>query len=637
MTQIETHVFGSKDGYETLAHSSGLTSIELAELDGLGFGQSSDPGVLAQLSTSPTALGRFLSSGRFAITRCVQGPPDDAGRATFRLLSIVMDAHDYLSDVRHRLSSLLADQALWDVDRFSHQKSLRGRSGAPSPRDARTSAIAGQWAAATGSTRTACFVDESDGDQLVLRVASELPEIAAQQLSWGVRLFSAGTQATLFTTVPGVSLSASRKIVRVRVAVGSPALDPQRFGQATPDGERPVPRSPMRFARNPLVLSAVATLIILMVGFWPSGSQQTSRQPLARSSGGVQNRAFDPSQRTLSVAPRQPAPESKPNPEAKSETNPADSSGKPPENQKKDDTGSVSGEEQKPGETGDEPPSGEQQDLPDLESDPADSSGNLREDPIKDNTGSASGEDLNLDPNNSGASEGVSNGDWEEWEAALKSFKAKIVKVKESLQAVAQADFGSVEKSSGEIICTESSSLIPKLSHFQNAVEELGDWTFVEEKTGVTDDGKVVVITNGDEYDKDKKFRVMAVLHLWKEFQPTQFPRLYNTAKTSGKRLASLIDKAAGEFGAQPSMDLLIIRTYIEELFGNKSQHAFFNLLDRSLGAEGDLFLWVNSYQTKTYEELVEISKKDHGGKEDRRPPNPGLLLDELPCKGGIR
>ena len=222
MNQIETHVFGSKDGYETLAHSSGLTSIELAELDGLGFGQSSDPGVLAQLSTSPTALGRFLSSGRFAITRCVQGPPDDAGRATFRLLSIVMDAHDYLSDVRHRLSSLLADQALWDVDRFSHQKSLRGRSGAPSPRDARTSAIAGQWAAATGATRTACFVDESDGDQLVLRVASELPEIAAQQLNWGVRLFSAGTQATLFTTAPGVPLSASRKIVRVRVAAGSP-------------------------------------------------------------------------------------------------------------------------------------------------------------------------------------------------------------------------------------------------------------------------------------------------------------------------------------------------------------------------------------------------------------------------------
>ena len=318
------------------------------------------------------------------------------------------------------------------------------------------------------------------------------------------------------------------------------------------------------------------------------------------------------------------------------ESNSADSSGKPPENQKKDDTGSASGEEQKPGETGDEPPSGEQEDSSDLESDPADSSGNLREDPIKDNTGSASGEDLDLDPNNSGASEGVSNGDREEWEAALKIFKAKIVKVKESLQAVAQADFGSVEKSSGEIICTESSSLIPKLKHFQKAVEELGDWTFVEEKTGVTDDGKVVVITNGDEYDKDKKFRVMAVLHLWKEFQPTQFPRLYNTAKTSGRRLASLIDKA-GEWDAEPSKDLTNIRTYIAELFGNKSPHAFFNLLDRSLGAEGDLFLWVNSYQTKTYEELVEISKKDHGGKEDRRPPNPGLLLDELPCKGGIR
>ena len=104
----------------------------------------------------------------------------------------------------------------------------------------------------------------------------------------------------------------------------------------------------------------------------------------------------------------------------------------------------MSPEKSKSQETGDEPPSGEQQDLPDLESDPADSSGNLHEDPIKDNTGSASGEDLNLDPNNSGASGCV------QWGlggmgSGLEEFKDKIVKVKESLQ-VAQADLDRLKK-----------------------------------------------------------------------------------------------------------------------------------------------------------------------------------------------
>ena len=37
MLKIETHVFGSKDGYQTLSSSKGLKSTELSELDGLGW------------------------------------------------------------------------------------------------------------------------------------------------------------------------------------------------------------------------------------------------------------------------------------------------------------------------------------------------------------------------------------------------------------------------------------------------------------------------------------------------------------------------------------------------------------------------------------------------------------------------
>ena len=187
--------------------------------------------------------------------------------------------------------------------------------------------------------------------------------------------------------------------------------------------------------------------------------------------------------------------------------------------------------------------------------------------------------------------------------------------VKSSLEDVARTDFGSVEKSSDKKIrCTESESLRPKLSHFRDAVAELGDWTFVEKQTHVID-GKVVVVTNSDKYERDKKFRVMAVLHLWKEFQPTPFRKSYAGAKEKGEKLASLIAKATGEYGTEPSGFLPTSQGDIQDLFGDKSQLAFFKLLDRSLGAEGDLFLWVNSYPPKHTKNWLKSAEKITGPK----------------------
>ena len=652
MPQIETHVFGSKDGYETLSHSAGLSSIELAELDGLGFGQSSDPRVLAHLSTNPTALGRFLTSGRFAITRCVQGPPDDAGRSTFRLLTIVLDAHDYLSDVRHRLSSLLEDRTLWDVDRFSNQKSLRGRSGNPTPRDARSSAIAGQWAAATGATRTACFVEEPDGDQLVLRVVSELPEIAAQQLSWGVRLFSAGTQATLFTTVPGVPLSASRKIVRVSATGGAAEWDPQQFAEGTSGETRAIPRSPKRLARSPLVLSAVATLVILVVGFWPSGSQQPSRQGLTRSPSGTKDRAFEPSQRTLSVPSPEPAlaPEPKPNPESEQ---PAAA----PESELEPSLEPESSPEQKPEQPAPAPepklePGSEPEPNPELGSEQPEAGPK----PNPESEQPAPAPEPKLEPGSEPEPnpevgpeqpqsapilEPVVNPseiNCELWLETRNKFRVKLNTLKYWLKEVGESEIGDISVKSDSRRQDWSNDFPKDLLQLEDYLLDIQKFSQVsEERRGHPP------VLSGDPtlYRIADKMRVMAILEYWtsERQEVTQlgvaFGQVY---KKANKFMAKFESR---DSGSDPNQELIGAYEFAERLVSTgRSVRDLAKLLDDNSGAERDLFEWVTVNRNSPYGDLVVKSQESFA--EDKPKANaimapiPGLLLDELPCQGGV-
>ena len=646
MTQIETHVFGSKDGYETLAHSSGLSPVELVELDGLGFGQSSDPSVLVQLSTNPTALGRFLSSGRFAITRCVQGPPDDAGRATFRLLTVVLAAHDYLTDVRHRLSSLLQDQTLWDVDRFANQKSLPGRSRAPSPRDARTSAIAGQWAAATGPTRTACFVDESDGDQLVLRVASELPEIAAQQLNWGVRLFSAGTQATLFTTVPGVPLSASRKIVRVRVSAGSPEWDPHRFGQRKSGETTQVRRTPIRLPRNPMVLSALATLVILIVGFWPSGFRQAPQHSVVRSSAGVQERSFDPSQRTLDI----PSPPLATEPEQKSDPGPAtepeqeSDPGPATESEQESEPGPATEPKPEPGEESEPEPATKPKPEPEQESEPGPTTEPKPEpEQVSEPEPKPRPESkLDLEPNptqkgqaTSGL-DGDSTIDCERWRRVQKEIRREFRNLKNDLDKVAEAQLGHVEVDDESNIHVWSNDFPEMLLRLKKQFLVVQNFS----KVPVQNRGHPPSLSHDpSEYSADDKIKVMVILEYWTtdEQEVRQMNQAFNKVFTKAKKFDEKIENR--ESGYDPDQQTGDAWVFAKRLVDYGRLAGFTRLLDDYSGAEGDLFRWVNVHQNSSYGELVAKSKevlgKDGSLPNDISAPTPGLLLDELPCQGG--
>ena len=111
---------------------------------------------------------------------------------------------------------------------------------------------------------------------------------------------------------------------------------------------------------------------------------------------------------------------------------------------------------------------------------------------------------------------------------------------------------------------------------------------------------------------------------------------IHTKTQRKARRLSKEIDDATGKFlSPQPTTSLTNLKAYVEDLFGESDQLALLRLLDGTTGAEGNLFLWVNTYPKKTYEDLVDASKKNYKDKRNRKPPNPGLLLDELPCHGG--
>ena len=56
--KAERHLFGSFDGYQTLAASPGVSDAEAAELSEFGFGQTSDQATLEGLSRRLCVLGR---------------------------------------------------------------------------------------------------------------------------------------------------------------------------------------------------------------------------------------------------------------------------------------------------------------------------------------------------------------------------------------------------------------------------------------------------------------------------------------------------------------------------------------------------------------------------------------------------
>ena len=73
---VGRHVFGSLEGYRTIANTPDLSLEEVAELEFFSFGQTNESSYLDSLKVNPAYISRPLSSGKWAVTRIFQGKPD---------------------------------------------------------------------------------------------------------------------------------------------------------------------------------------------------------------------------------------------------------------------------------------------------------------------------------------------------------------------------------------------------------------------------------------------------------------------------------------------------------------------------------------------------------------------------------
>lgn len=116
MVKLSRHVFGSNQGYRTLAASDDLTPDELAELESFVFGQTNDAEYLMSLANNPAYWSRQLSSGRRAVTRVFLGPKDDQGRQSLCFVSAIVFAAEWISALNGEDAALIGVDKIWTWD-----------------------------------------------------------------------------------------------------------------------------------------------------------------------------------------------------------------------------------------------------------------------------------------------------------------------------------------------------------------------------------------------------------------------------------------------------------------------------------------------------------------------------------------
>lgn len=185
--KIDTHVFGSKSGYECLSKSLSVTNSENEELSQFGFGQSSDNGFLDGLLSNPTALGRMLASGRYALTRVFKGKPDVANRVTLEFRTLLFRADQFLS-IRSALPDLVKNLRVWESSQFGAGESIElSVPAVPQPHPSEWSwRIFDAWFSMQ-ARRPHCILIESEFADEVLKMPAVLDEKDdALTFSWGI-------------------------------------------------------------------------------------------------------------------------------------------------------------------------------------------------------------------------------------------------------------------------------------------------------------------------------------------------------------------------------------------------------------------------------------------------------------------
>ena len=195
MIQVSTHLFGSIDGYQTLAKSGDVTELEERALSIFGFGSPHSPQEIEQLQHRPCVAGQPLPSGRFAITRLFPGGPDVAGRDTVERRSIIFTAQQWKSVVQCDVESLVADDHAFERDAFvnasTHSVQVRDSDDLLPKAGELERHLYDILLSTPRHNSCALLPDELANRRALMRLLKLLPAQDACQLSWGLGLFAA--------------------------------------------------------------------------------------------------------------------------------------------------------------------------------------------------------------------------------------------------------------------------------------------------------------------------------------------------------------------------------------------------------------------------------------------------------------
>ena len=269
MIRFDTHLIGSVDGYRQLACSPGIGEEDAAALSDVDLGQP----VLREGQVQRLVLGRRLPSGRYALTRCVVGPEDDAGRPTLAFRSLVMSQSDWIGSIRHCVPSLLGD-GLWGEDAWLHGDVVQW-----SPRPDRTSDLGSLTPLIRGVSAggTVLLASTTEGECAVMHVVSSVTADVAADLCWGLGLLRL-VKSLHIATIDRSAGSLYRNVHSIEHWC-------EQFRQSQSHVDVEVTIEPRSSSISSLMwmLAAAASLvaIALILFLWPASA------PLIESSGGA--------------------------------------------------------------------------------------------------------------------------------------------------------------------------------------------------------------------------------------------------------------------------------------------------------------------------------------------------------------
>ena len=305
--QALTHLFGSTDGYRTLARAPGVSDAEDAALAALGFGSPRTSEEFESLAASPCMAGRLLPSGRYAITRLFVGQSDVAGRQTVERRTLVLSNETWMHLAGCDLWATLLDERNWTRDAFANGTPISVHAATSDDLLPRAGEIDQRAFDALLSAhevgRCAALPMEARFNQAILRLPALLPPEQSMALGWGIGLWSVPT---------GVWLATLRTPSNGRSSFVAPTAGawrhPDRIASLGSDAAPRMPRAERMTAASPLqgwkMPSLIAgALLVLAVVVWLA---ITGLMP-AQQTGASSATPSAPAPAPTPAAPQQPS------------------------------------------------------------------------------------------------------------------------------------------------------------------------------------------------------------------------------------------------------------------------------------------------------------------------------------------